>query len=307
MGIITKETVEDPNENDILFGRDSDSWNHEGNRRFRSFVAKYQSKYHTTNSRAEKVRIVANIVKELKSAGTKFLKRDHPKKKWYEVDRKACIEKVGHAIRDKMAIAQRRQTKKAQAAQRDSSPRASIVLSSVRAEQGTRALAGLEDLCDSDLALRNPALFDTMMARRLMAGDIPSSDLINALKARNVQSQAFDMASHKLAAVDSLLSALKEQEQAKKEIVAYQQRRNVLAAMISTKSVSDNGLLSASNLAGLPYLQTARRHSGALLGSNSSLLRHPSSSILDSMLQFRRASAPPCGLTIPAALAAQFT
>lgn len=91
---ISKEMIEDPNEQDILFGRDSDSWNHEGNRRFRSVVAKYQSKYHATKSRAEKVTIVATIVAELKSSGTRFLKRDHPNKKWYEVDRKACIEKV---------------------------------------------------------------------------------------------------------------------------------------------------------------------------------------------------------------------
>lgn len=89
-----KQTVESPTEDDILFGRDSDSWNHEGNRKFRSVVAKYQDKYHTTKSRAEKVKIVAKIVEELQSTGTRFLKRDHPSKPWYEVDRKACIEKV---------------------------------------------------------------------------------------------------------------------------------------------------------------------------------------------------------------------
>lgn len=87
--------IEAPTTTDILFGRDSDSWNHEGNRRFRIVVAKYQDEYHSTNARAKKVAIVAKIVEELKSGGCRFLKKNPQNSKWFEVDRKAAVEKVG--------------------------------------------------------------------------------------------------------------------------------------------------------------------------------------------------------------------
>lgn len=71
--------------------------------------------------------------------------------------------------------------------------------------------------CDGDLALRNPALFESMIARRLLAGDHSSLRLLDAVNYRKAQNhQAMGMASQKLAAVDSSISALKEQEQAEK-------------------------------------------------------------------------------------------
>lgn len=87
-------SIDSPSTNDILFGRDSDSWNHEGNRRFRIVVANYQDEYHATTARTKKVEIVAKIVEELRGSGARFLKRDSKTKKWFEVDRKASIEKV---------------------------------------------------------------------------------------------------------------------------------------------------------------------------------------------------------------------
>lgn len=209
-----------------------------------------------------------------------------------------------------MAIAQRRQMKKTQDARRESSPRSSIggLSSGLRQD---RTLAGLESLCGDtgDLAIRNPALFESMIARRLLAGDSSSFSLVHAMKARNAQNQAFDMASQKLAAVDSMITALKEQEQAKKEIAACRQRRSILAAMLAEKTESNENLMSLSNLAGLPSFQTARRHS-AMVTSNShsnSLSRHRQPSIIDSVLQYRRSSAPAGSLAIPSSLVSQFT
>jgi hypothetical protein len=125
-------TIETPLSEDILFGRDSDSLNHEGNRRFRIVVAAYQKEYHSTTGRVKKTQIVAKIVEEIKSSGSRFLKRNSRTNKWDEVERKACVEKVcsslhhslvdevtptltfppspqvGHAIRDQQAIAERK-------------------------------------------------------------------------------------------------------------------------------------------------------------------------------------------------------
>ena len=89
-----KGMIKTPERTDILFGRDAESWNHEGNRAFRALVAKHQDEYHACNVRMKKVGIVAKIVNQLTEQGCRFLKRDHRLSAWFVVDRKACIEKV---------------------------------------------------------------------------------------------------------------------------------------------------------------------------------------------------------------------
>lgn len=102
------EYIDTPTNQDVLVGRDTDSWNHKGNLAFRSLVAKYQTEYHSAKLRINKVAIVAKIVEDLKESGSRILKRNFRTNKWYEVDRKAYIEKVGHAIRDRQVIQQRK-------------------------------------------------------------------------------------------------------------------------------------------------------------------------------------------------------
>lgn len=86
--------VDQPTKEDILFGRHSQSLNHEGNKRFRSIVSKFGESYHSTSGRNEKVAIVAMIISEVRENGARFLKRDRRTHQWYEVDRKAVIDKV---------------------------------------------------------------------------------------------------------------------------------------------------------------------------------------------------------------------
>jgi hypothetical protein len=218
-----------------------------------------------------------------------------------------------------MAIAQRRHLKKTQGEVRRESPSPRSSLSFSGAAGGAdqvRSLSGMDNLqCDGDLALRNPDLFESMIAQRLLAGDHSSLrllDAVNATKAAHSH-QAMDMASQKLAAVDSLITALKEQEQAEKEITACRQRRSLLAAMLTGKNKADHGYLPRPSLEDLASFQTARRPS-SLIGSSNPLLgrRQSTTSILDSVLHFQqqhhhRSSAPPGSLRIPAALASQFT
>lgn len=87
-----------PTEDDILFGRDAQSLNHEGSKLYRAAVTKYQNAYHSAKARVDKVAIVAKIIGEARQRGARFLKR-HTKHvhKWYEVDHKACIEKVSES------------------------------------------------------------------------------------------------------------------------------------------------------------------------------------------------------------------
>lgn len=86
--------ITEPQSDDVLFGRESGAWSHEGNQFFRAVVRKYQVGYHSKKDRVGRVAIVAMIVQEMKDAGARFLKRDAKTKTWYEVSRKAVIEKV---------------------------------------------------------------------------------------------------------------------------------------------------------------------------------------------------------------------
>jgi hypothetical protein len=85
---------EEPRKCDILLGRGSDSWNHHGNKQFRVLVANNQQKYHSMQCRSEKVKLVAEIVEDIRLSGTRFLKRNKESSAWEEVDRKTTIEKV---------------------------------------------------------------------------------------------------------------------------------------------------------------------------------------------------------------------
>jgi len=117
--------IDSHNNKDVIFGRDADSWNHEGNRNFRLVIAKYQAQYHAVKLRFDKVTLVAKIVGELKDSGVRFLRRDSRTGKWFEVDHKAYIEKVGHAIRDRQVI-RKRKIKKQKAIEKKKIARNSI-------------------------------------------------------------------------------------------------------------------------------------------------------------------------------------
>lgn len=90
----SEEPVSDPTKDDVLFGRDAQSWNHGGNQRFRSIVSKHQADYQSAEVRIKKVSIVAKIIAEVRSNGARFLKKQKGTDLWFEVPRKACVEKV---------------------------------------------------------------------------------------------------------------------------------------------------------------------------------------------------------------------
>jgi hypothetical protein len=87
-----------PRSKDILFGRGSDCWNHNGNKKFRITIANNQEIYHSMSRRADKVKLVAKIVDDIQASGARFLKRIKDCNDWKEVDRKFCIEKVRNVV-----------------------------------------------------------------------------------------------------------------------------------------------------------------------------------------------------------------
>ena len=300
-----KAMIDSPTEKDILFGRNPSSWNHEGNKRFRTVVAKHQGKYHSTKSRAQKVAFVATIVNELKSSGTRFLKRDYPNKEYYEVDRKACIEKVfnsvchfisagltdvnlqrfylqvGRAIRDKTAIPEQTTLKKSQ--------------EEMLYESAKSLSIGHARPVPSFVGVRRPNLTEFLLVQRNAA---------RYADAQQSKHQALDSTAQQLVAVDSLIVTIQEQQKAEKDLAACRQRRDMLTSFLTTSRSPDKTLLTASNRFGgqsrsLPSLQTIRRHSAVpgrpQLASSSALLA--------SMLS--RSSVTPAALA--AALASKFS
>jgi hypothetical protein len=84
-----------PTINDILFGRGHSISNHEGNRRLRHIIDKYEEEYHLiAKTRATKIQTMHKILREISENGARFLRYDYSTKAWYEVDRKTVVEKV---------------------------------------------------------------------------------------------------------------------------------------------------------------------------------------------------------------------
>ena len=96
---------------DVLSGRGSSRFLHEGNRRFRKLIQAYLDRYRTSKSRTDKSRLVFEIVAAVRECGGHFLKREG--QEWQDVGDKIAREKVGHALRDaKAANHQKKNNKK---------------------------------------------------------------------------------------------------------------------------------------------------------------------------------------------------
>jgi hypothetical protein len=74
--------------------------NRHGNLNLHVIVDRYREVYQTS-TRKEKAAITRHIVQELKTAGSRFIRRldDDSDDKWVEVDDKTAYKKVGHALR----------------------------------------------------------------------------------------------------------------------------------------------------------------------------------------------------------------
>ena len=88
------DPVSDPTKDDVLFGRDAQSWNHGGNQRFRSIVSKHRPDYQKTEVHIKKVVIVAKIIAEVRSNGARFLKKQEGADLWFKVPHKICVDIV---------------------------------------------------------------------------------------------------------------------------------------------------------------------------------------------------------------------
>lgn len=95
---------------DVLCGRSKASFNHVGNRRFRSIVTASLDEYNEASSKWAKSMVAAKLVGVISSEGGRFLKQKKgDEDNWYELSAQEAKAKVSHAIRD--AIAAKDKTK----------------------------------------------------------------------------------------------------------------------------------------------------------------------------------------------------
>ena len=89
---------------DVLSGRDKQSFNHIGNRRFRVVIGMNLQRYLDAKTRYERSEMILSFVRELRGdANMRFIKRRGSK--YIELNEKQSREKVGHALRDAAAQA----------------------------------------------------------------------------------------------------------------------------------------------------------------------------------------------------------
>jgi hypothetical protein len=93
-----------PTSTDILCGRGNVFSNHEGNRYFGRIIRSNLRQYRDAGSRPEKIRVVDDILQELRSAGVRFAKLDNETKRWFELNDVLAHQKIGHAIRDTIRL-----------------------------------------------------------------------------------------------------------------------------------------------------------------------------------------------------------
>ncbi|CAB9507083.1 expressed unknown protein [Seminavis robusta] len=95
---------------DVLCGRSKASFNHVGNRRFRSIVSGALDEYHQATSKWAKSMVATKLVGMINADGGRFLKqRKDSGEEWFELSTQEAKAKVSHAIRD--AIAAKDKTK----------------------------------------------------------------------------------------------------------------------------------------------------------------------------------------------------
>jgi len=97
------------NPQDIICGRGLHIMSHLGNIKLHRIVSRHRQTYQKA-SRREKAAIAQRIVDEIKSTGSRFIRRaeDGRDDEWVEVDNETSYKKVGHALRLKQNHPQQR-------------------------------------------------------------------------------------------------------------------------------------------------------------------------------------------------------
>merc|ERR1712054_100848 len=103
--------VENPSDNDALFGRGGRSNHHPGNARYRAEVERLSAIYKSTTSKPERVRMTKMLAEKIRSNGGRFLQKE--RNVWLVVDKEEVVlKKVHQALRENRDPAKRKEKRK---------------------------------------------------------------------------------------------------------------------------------------------------------------------------------------------------
>lgn len=93
-------TIHHPSSFDVLFGRGKTIREHPGNQVLDKIILTHYSKYEAI-SKERRGEMLEEIVRLMKSTGTRFMKRDDSGYSWKEVDDETAKDKVSHCFRSR--------------------------------------------------------------------------------------------------------------------------------------------------------------------------------------------------------------
>ena len=89
-----------PRDIDVLCGRGRGFWGHDGNLLWRDVLLANHERYHNADTRAERSRIVASIVDDVRANGTLFVQHSEIDNCFFDIGNCKAREKTGQALRD---------------------------------------------------------------------------------------------------------------------------------------------------------------------------------------------------------------
>lgn len=93
------EVVENPQEDDVLCGKNKECLEHPGSKSFREVVDRYVERYQQADSKYMKMEITKEIYTHLSEQSSRFLKYNSKTGLWQELTSSAVRDKIGHALR----------------------------------------------------------------------------------------------------------------------------------------------------------------------------------------------------------------
>ena len=95
----TKMPSDTPTEFDVLLGREKESANHIGNKRYLAMLAFHRNEYKSCTTRDAKTCITTRLIKEIHECGGRFFKKNAETGEYEEVSHRKAHDKVSHALR----------------------------------------------------------------------------------------------------------------------------------------------------------------------------------------------------------------
>ena len=89
-----------PEATDVLCGRGNMYSLHPGNQCFQRIICDHMKAYSDAENRSDKIKIVDNVLCEVRNSGARIVKIDSKTKRWYELNDVKSHQKCGHCLRD---------------------------------------------------------------------------------------------------------------------------------------------------------------------------------------------------------------